>query len=344
MSPDGPAPSALRVGICGLGLIGGSALLALQAAGADVRGCDARPEPRAWSAGLGVPTDDDVATTARAVDILLLAVPPHATAAVAAAALEADPDVVVLDAASVKGAVVDEVRRRVPELAGRFVPAHPLAGAESGGFASARADLLDGATWAVCPPADDPDGAADTTEVLLRVAPVLDLLGARLLLCTPEEHDRALAATSHAPHVVAGVLAEVAATEPTGGPVAAVLSGGALRDMTRVAAAPAGLWVEILHANAGATADALEATADRLRTAAAVLRDADHDGLQAGWERGVAAQARVAAARWSPPAWEPLRVADGLPGLLALGAAGVVVRGLRADGDDVVGERRATTG
>lgn len=334
--------AAPRVGVCGLGLIGGSALLALRAAGLDVAGCDAWPDPRDWCVAQGVPVDDDPAVTARQVDVLLLAVPPHATATVAALALQAAPDLVVLDTASVKGVVVDEVRARAPREAGRFLPAHPLAGAERGGFAAARADLLDGATWAVCPPADDPDGQGDATATLLRAAPVLDALGARLLACTPEDHDAALAATSHAPHVVAGALAEGAAGPPTGGPLAAALSGGALRDMTRVAAAPTGLWVEILHANAAATADVLDAVADRLRAAAAGLRGGSHDDLAATWDRGSRAHGAVATARWTPPAWEPLTLADGWPGLLALGAAGVAVRGLRdAGGGAIAGERTA---
>lgn len=337
--------SAGRVGVCGLGLIGGSALLALHAAGVDVRGCDTDPEARDWAAGLGVPVDPSPAEAACAVDVLLVCVPPHATAAVVAAALAADPEVVVVDTASVKGVVVDELRARAPADAGRFLPAHPLAGGEHGGFGAAREDLLVGAPWAVCPPADDPDGVVDTTAVLLRAAPVLDALGARLIPCTPEDHDRALAATSHAPHVVAGALAEVAATAPAGGALAAALSGGALRDMTRVAVAPAGLWTEILRANAAATADALEATAARLRAAAEALRAGDHDALQAGWERGEDAAERVRAARWVTPDWRPLAIDDGWPGLLALGAAGVAVRRVRDAGDGrLVGERSAGWG
>jgi prephenate dehydrogenase len=334
--------STPRVGVCGLGLIGGSALLALRDAGLEVRGCDADPGARAWAAGHGVEVAASVEETARAVDVLLVCVPPHATAAVLAAALAAAPELVVVDTASVKAPVVDELRARTPRDAGRFLPAHPLAGGERGGHDAARAELLDGATWAVCPPADDPDGVVDTTRVLLRAAPVLDALGARLIFCTPEEHDRALAATSHGPHVVAGVLAELAADAPSGGPLAAALSGGALRDMTRVAGAPVGLWAEILHANADATADVLEAAAARLGAAAEALRTGDHDALRAGWERGTAAAERVRAARWGTPSWAPLTIDDGWAGLLALGSAGVALRALR-DGRDgrLTGERRA---
>jgi prephenate dehydrogenase len=325
--------SGPRVGVCGLGLIGGSALLGLRAAGVDVRGCDVWPDPRAWCREQGIVADDAPEATARAVDVLLLAVPPHATAKVAAAALEANPGLLVLDAASVKVAVVDELRARAPQHAARFLPAHPLAGGEHGGFAASHADLLADATWAVCPPADDPDGAEATLDTLLRAAPVLDALGARIVACTAEDHDRALAATSHAPHVAAGALAAVATAPPTGGPLAAVLSGGALRDMTRVAAAPAGLWVEILHANAAATADALDATAARLTAAASALRGGDHDALQDAWTAGTAAQGTIVAARWAPPAWGPLDLTASWAALLALGADGVAVRGLHAAGD-----------
>jgi prephenate dehydrogenase len=113
--------------------------------------------------------------------------------------------------------------------------------------------------------------------------------------------------------------------------------------MTRVAAAPAGLWVEILHANAAATADALDATAARLTAAACALRDGDHDALEAAWTGGTAAQASIARARWAAPEWEPLELPSSWSALLALGADGVAVRGLRAADDGRVrGERTGT--
>src|SRR5690606_26774753 len=119
------------------------------------------PAPRAWCGDQGIPVDATVEDTARAVDVLLVCVPPHATAPTVAAALDVDPDVLVLDVASVKVPIVDDLRRRAPEHGDRFLPAHPLTGAERGGHDAARAELLRGAPWAICPPADDPDGYAD---------------------------------------------------------------------------------------------------------------------------------------------------------------------------------------
>lgn len=336
------APARPRVGVCGLGLIGGSALLALAQAGFDVRGCDVWPEPRTWCAEHGIPVDGSPEATAREVDVLLVCVPPHATGPVVSAALAASPDLIVLDAASVKGPVVDEVRWRAEADAERFLPAHPLAGAEQGGYAAARAELLNGAPWAVCPPAADPDGEASSLDLLLRAAPVLDALGARVIACTAEQHDRAVAATSHAPHLVAGAVAAVAADLPTGGPLAAALSGGALRDATRVAGAPIGLWVEVLHANATATADVLEATARRLQQAATALRSGDHDRLEDAWLAGGSARERIVRSRWSDPEWAPFTVPATWAALLALGAQGVGLRNLRAGQDGTVMGSRTT--
>ncbi len=332
---DGP-----RVGVCGLGLIGGSLLLALRDAGVAVRGCDVWPEPRAWCADQGIPVDGSPEATARAVDVVVVCVPPHATAPVAAAALQGNPQAVVLDVASVKRTVVDELRERAPDAAHRFLPAHPLAGGEHGGFKAARADLLVGAPWAICPPASDPDGDSSPLDVLLTVAPILDALDARIVVCAADAHDRVVAGTSHAPHVVAGAGADVAVDAERGGPLAAVLSGGGLRDTTRIAGAPADLWVEVLHANADATADALEATAERLQGAAEAVRNADRERLEQIWAAGEAAQAMTAQARWAPRDWMSFVAPATWSTLLQLGRDGVAVRRLRAaDGERITGER-----
>lgn len=332
---DGP-----RVGVCGLGLIGGSLLLGLRDAGFPVRGCDVWPEPRTWCAEQGIDVDGSPEAMARAVDVVIVCVPPHATAPVAAAALQANPRAVVLDVASVKRTVVDEVRERAPDAADRFLPAHPLAGAEQGGFAGARADLLVDAPWAICPPASDPDGEASPLDVLLTVAPILDALGARVVVCTADAHDRVVAGTSHAPHVVAGAVADVAVDAERGGPLAAVLSGGGLRDTTRIAGAPSGLWIEVLHANADATADALDATAERLRAAADALRAGDRERLETIWAAGGAARERTARARWAPRDWVPFAAPATWGTLLELGREGVAVRGLRpVTGERITGER-----
>jgi prephenate dehydrogenase len=240
----------LRVGVIGLGLIGGSISrrLAERPGEFEVAGFDADGAPRD-----GIELTGSATELAAASDLVLVAVPPDRTAAVIADVLNDNDEVIVTDVASVKAPILHQVSQLAPSALHRYLPGHPLAGAEESGWRAARPDLLEEATWAICPPAEDAP-----PEPLERVGRLIDAFGARLVVCEPKEHDRAVARTSHAPHVVARALA---AAPPVGGPSApltALLSGGAFRDMTRVAAADPQLWQSILELNADEVRAVLE--------------------------------------------------------------------------------------
>lgn len=231
----------LRVGVIGLGLIGGSIgrRLAERPGEFEVAGFDSDGAARD-----GIELTDSANDAARQSELVVVAVPPNRTAAAIAEALGSSDHATVTDVASVKAPILHEVANLAPGALHRYLPGHPLAGAEESGWQAARADLLDEASWAVCPPATDAP-----PEPLERVGRLIDAFDARLVVCETQEHDRAVARTSHAPHLVARALA---AAPPDSGPAAALtalLSGGAFRDMTRVAAADRELWQSILDLN-----------------------------------------------------------------------------------------------
>ncbi len=85
---------------------------------------------------------------------------------------------------------------------------------------------------------------------------------------TAAEHDRAVAAVSHVPHLVAAALASAAA----GDPLALTLAAGSFRDGTRVAASPPALTAAMCGGNAPAVTDALATVTDELGEAARMLR------------------------------------------------------------------------
>ena len=297
----------MRTGVVGLGLIGGSVLRGLGGA----VGYDADPRVRAAAAAEGFAVVAELAGLADR-EVVIVAVPPGRTDGVVAAALDAAPAAVVADAASVKGVVLASVPER-----DRFVGAHPLAGAETAGWAASSADVLAGAVWAVCP-------AGESVEPVCRLGAAVDVLGGRLVACTAAEHDEAVARTSHVPHLAALSFALLIAGEP----LHAALSGTAFRDMTRVARADAALWAEILSLNRDRSLVALDELAERL----AALRGSVAAGdLTDAWAAGADALAAVDAARWSEPAWRDEGIEGGWAGLLALGRAGRAVRRLRAD-------------
>lgn len=292
----------MKVGVAGLGLIGGSLLRALGGVG-----YDADPAVREAAGAEGFAVADSLGGLA-GCELVFVAVPPEIAYAVVAEVLDAVPDAYVADTASVKG--------EVPEL-DRFVSAHPMAGAETGGWGSSSAELLRGATWAACP-------AGEWLEPLLALASAVDALGGRVVACTPAEHDAAVARTSHVLHLAAQAIAGLAAE----GGLHAALSGTAFRDMTRVARADADLWTEILAANRDASIVALDELVARL----GVLRTAigDEAAMRTEWAMGLDWLAAVDAARWSEPAWSDEEVA-GRDGLLALGRDGRAVRRLRLE-------------
>ena len=299
----------------GLGLIGGSVLRGL----GDAVGYDADPAVREAAAGEGFSVARGLGDLA-ACELVIVAVPPARTAEVVRAVLDAAPGAAVADTASVKAPVVAAVGDD------RFVGAHPLAGAETAGWAASSAETVAGAVWAVCP-------AGGSVEPVCRLSDAVEQLGGRLLACTAEEHDAAVARTSHVPHLLAAALAGLA-----GHPLQAALSGTALRDMTRVARADAALWADILAANrtpALAALDDLEAALAGLRV---VLAGGDPAVLERVWSRAGEALAVVDAARWQEPAWEDGGIEGGWNGLLELGRAGRPVRRLRRDGDQLRAE------
>jgi prephenate dehydrogenase len=299
----------VKAGVVGLGLIGGSLLRALGGAG-----YDADAAVRAAAAAEGFEVADSPAGLA-GCDLVLVAVPPARTAEVVGEVLDALPDALVADTASVKA----ELPRHE-----RLVGGHPMAGAETAGWEASTAVLLQGAPWAACP-------AGEALEPLLALSEAVDALGGRLVACTPEDHDAAVARTSHVPHLAAQALAGLAAD----GGLQAVLAGTAFRDMTRVARADADLWTEILAANREACLDAVDELVARL----GVLRSAlgDERATRAEWALGLEWLDAVDAVRWREPEWREEPV-DGWAGLLAHGRAGRAVRRLRRARHGLVAE------
>jgi prephenate dehydrogenase len=266
---DGP------VLVVGAGLLGTSTALALRRRSIDVALRDISPENLRIATGIGASNVD-------AADILpqlvVVAVPPDHLAEEICAAL-ADTDAVVTDVGSVKGAPLEQTRRRVTadELA-RYVGSHPMAGSErSGPFAASEA-LFDGRPWAVTPHEDaEPDAVALVTDLVR-------LCGATPVRFTPEEHDQAVARTSHLPHVVAALVAGRLADAPR---EHLSLSGQGVRDVTRIAAGDPTMWRQIISANNHALTALLRDVRDDVDRLLTALDDGDQTSLTGVLQRGV---------------------------------------------------------
>lgn len=308
----------MRAAVIGLGLIGGSLLRALAGAGHTVLGYDADPSTRAMArtaaakvrTGTRWRVTGSVPDAVEGADLVALAVPLPAIPGVLDELARTGHPGLVTDVTSVKvpvRAMVAERIGRLGLLAG-YIGGHPMAGRETSGFDASDPTLFQGCAWVLClePRTDMRDWLA--------LAHLLTGLGARVVPATAEEHDRAVAAVSHVPHLVAAALVRLAADDP----LALTLAAGSFRDGTRVAASQPGLTAAICGGNAGTAGTALDALLDSLGTARELLAEPDPIAALQAW---LAPAARVRSA-WPAAASEPVDLPPEPEVLLRLGRAG----------------------
>lgn len=239
-----------KVAVIGVGLIGGSIGLGLRRRGLarEVVGVGRSKDSlqKAKQVGAVDRTTLDLADGVAQADLIIVCTPVgRIVADVRAAAAASRRQALITDVGSTKARIVAELDGALPGGV-RFVGSHPLAGSEKNGPAAADADLFVDRTVVVTP--------ADSTRAddLAALGDFWASLGANVVQMSPADHDRALAATSHLPHLVAAALA--AATSPGDLPLTA--SGWA--DTTRVAAGDPELWSQIFLSNQAHVLAAIE--------------------------------------------------------------------------------------
>lgn len=260
------------VAILGVGLIGGSlgrALLERKLA-RRVVGIGRRRSSLNQAKRVGAASEItlDLARGVADAELIVICTPVDQIVEHARAVHRACPDgAVITDVGSTKARIVAEL----PGPLGRgvsFVGSHPLAGSERRGPAESDPRLFEGCTVLVTPGPETPKAGVNRVSALWRA------VGAKVKKVDPDEHDRALAATSHLPHLVASALA--AATPPE----LLSFSAGGWRDTTRVAAGDPELWQAILSANREAVLTALERLQGFIEQFAEALRQERTDEVR----------------------------------------------------------------
>lgn len=329
--PAGPPEGLRSVVVIGTGLLGTSVGLALRAHGVDVRLVDHDPAVSVRAAELGAGTVG-IEGLPRPADLAVVCVPPRHTAAVVVDVLAREVARTVTDVASVKARPLYEVAAAAVDSS-RYVGGHPMAGRERSGPTAARADLFLGRPWVLTPTATTaPEAVADVRALVAVCGAVAVEMGAA-------EHDSAVALVSHAPQVVASL---VAGRLLGASPVALGLCGQGVRDVTRIAASDPALWQGILERNAApvtAVLRSLRADLDAVITGLETAPGADgSEAVLAALARGVEGRRAVPGKHGEQPrpyVVVPVVVTD-RPGQLAAlfaaaGAAEVNIEDVRMD-------------
>ena len=242
-----------RVGIVGLGLIGGSLGLDLLAHGWEVQGLVHRSATaeRAMARGLATAVSTEPACLA-GCDLVILALPIPALLAPDQALVAAIPqEAVVTDVGSVKRPVLETWRLRHP----RFVASHPMAGTSAAGVESGQRELFRGRPWIATPDVSTDPSALGAVQSLA------ELLGSQWFTAGAEQHDQAVALISHMPVLVSAALLRTAGDErdPEIRQLAQALASSGFADTSRIGGGNPELGVAMASSNREAMLKALAA-------------------------------------------------------------------------------------
>lgn len=196
----------VKVGIIGLGLIGGSIFKSLMALDYEVIGI---------SSSVKLPNVYEDYENLKSCDLVFVCTPMNKTLEILDKLEEIlDKDTIVADVCSLKEFVSKK------EYSYNFVPTHPMAGTEHKGFDNSFLGLFNGARWVVC--------RENYPEILKKV---IGDLGAEIVIASPEKHDEAVALISHMPMVIAQALFLTTYDNE----LALNIASSGFRDMTRLA-------------------------------------------------------------------------------------------------------------
>lgn len=239
-----------RLAIIGIGLIGGSLALAAKKAGivgeVIASGRSMNTPDRAVELGVAdraVPLPVLVSELS-AGDVILVATPVNAMTAIFTELKRQNlpDDIILTDAGSTKGSVVEAAKQVWSHCPANFVPGHPIAGSEQSGVEAANADLYRQHRVILTP-------LANTNQAALAVVKTLWCSAqADVDEMSVEHHDQVLAATSHLPHVLSFALVDSLVTLEQNTEIFRYAAGG-FRDFTRIAESDPVMWRDISLSN-----------------------------------------------------------------------------------------------
>lgn len=268
----------MKVGIIGLGLIGGSLAKAFQRdASVEVYGWDKNPSVMTFAQLAEAITGPLTEQNLPALDLLLLATYPEAVVThMQRLAPQLAKHTMVIDCAGTKERVCAACFPLAAQYGFRFLGGHPMAGTHHSGFKYSREDLFDGAPMVLVPPTFDDIFLLDEAKKLLTPVGF-----GRLAITTAQEHDKRIAFTSQLAHVVSNAYVKSPTAREHEG-----ISAGSYKDLTRVAWLNPEMWTELFLENRAPLLFELDTLMAHLAQYRAALEAEDADTLRALLEEG----------------------------------------------------------
>lgn len=260
----------MKVGVVGLGLIGGSAAKGFKAAGHTVYGYDINTAIMGYAALDGTADGELTAERLGECDLLLLTATPHAVAEyLVENAEKISHNAFVIDFCGTKRVVCDTGFALARKYGFTFVGAHPMAGLQYSGYKYSRGNLFSGASLIVVPPVHDDIALLDKVKQML-----MPLQFKKYIVTTADFHDRMIAYTSQMCHLLSNAFVKSPSSQYHRG-----YSAGSFRDLTRVARLNEGMWTELFLENRENLLAELDFHLNSLQEYRRAIADADKDKL-----------------------------------------------------------------
>ncbi len=214
----------VKIGVVGLGLIGGSIFKSLRELGEDVIGVSNSQSGERIFSNYDELKNCDVVFVCSAMNKTLVILDELEDVLL--------PETVVTDVCSLKEFLCKRARNY------KFIPSHPMAGTEHSGFENSFAGMFNGAKWVLTPQFGD-----DGIDIL---QDLIEKMGAKVVLTDAKSHDAAVAMISHMPMVIAQGLMLASKNNP----LAMELASSGFRDMTRLALSNEEMACDMVSMNA----------------------------------------------------------------------------------------------
>lgn len=264
----------MKIGIVGLGLMGGSMAMALKHLSfvSSIVGSDHNPEHQhiALQRGL-VERFVSFEEIKRSCDIIFLAVPVEGVIALLQDSTDLEgSDKTLIDLGSTKALIVDAVP---PSIRPNFIAAHPMTGTEHFGPSAALEGLYSEKVVVLC----DLEHSGDTQrDIALRI---FRAIGMQVHTMGAAQHDRHAAFISHMPHVISYALANTVLAQEEKENILALAAGG-FRSMSRLAKSSPAMWEDIFRQNRANVLEAVEFFEVELKTLKEALKNEDYASLR----------------------------------------------------------------
>jgi prephenate dehydrogenase len=273
----GSVMAKIKVGIVGLGLMGGSLSLALKKHSKDYSfiGLDHNEEHCSQALKLGLV--DEITTSLeplKTCDIIFLTIPVDGIIAVTKQLGSLPDDCTVIDLGSTK----EKISLSIPsEIRHNFVAAHPMTGTEKFGPTAAVEDLYTDKVVVLCDMKKSGEHQGKVAKKLFSD------IGMNIVCMGSKEHDRHAAFISHMPHALSYAIANSVIKQEDSESIIA-LAGGGFKDMSRIAKSSPNMWEDIFRQNKSNVLEAIQTLQSELKKCQKMVENEEWDTLN-DWMR-----------------------------------------------------------